>query len=499
MASGYEGFGAGRRSTTNMFDRPRLNLNQSVNEGLGFNLQNMLRSGMAEGMQDVEERRQMGRKKFASDILSQQLEQASRDLANQKFGYEFGQQKQTWGMPGGEGTPETQAMMRAYALRQGSPWQGGAHTPEQYRMGQEMEGGRLKAEGEAKQAASMIIMYSNPGSPEYEWAARTLGIAPSTNVPAGGVVPAVKPVSTSPTAKPKTAFGTFLHEAAGPVAGGASFAGGARAGSRFGLPGSIIGGGLAALVGNAITDQAMGELTPEEQAAHPTAAKAGGLAGNIAGLLLGARGMKGKGTTATIAGGTLPGQVVQQTKNLGGVFKRMFGKGRSPTSPPTPQSTAPIPMGGQTPSGLDPIPMPQPVVAPTLPPRPSIPMPSQPIPMAQPVPNPPPFAPDPAIQKALEQFRHQQGIPMAQPAPIPTVPPPVNIPGPGGPIPMAQPVRNPLMPPASTIAANPELEALLRSQMQGPQLPSAAPGLSDPQLRAYLERYFRRNPSPIAP
>src|SRR5947207_8631689 len=173
---------------TNLFDQPPvLRKRQAAN--LGFDPSAMIQSQIPGIQQDVEERRQMGRRKYAEDILQQGTTTASQELANRMTGYKFSRE-QAYNQ--GFQNPQNQALIKAYMERQGMPYSGPITSPEQFHDFGTMQSGLEKSEAENKQIAGVLITYTKPGTPEYEWAARTLGIhATAPTAAVGGTSPAV--------------------------------------------------------------------------------------------------------------------------------------------------------------------------------------------------------------------------------------------------------------------------------------------------------------------
>jgi hypothetical protein len=286
----------------NAFSRQAVN--NSVNQGMGFNLQNMIQQGQGQVMQDVEERRQMGRRKYAADILSQTMQQQMMDLANQKADlensqgrYHFGQEQDYWGRPGQPGmlqTPEGQAQERAYSERLGVPQEGPITNP--YQMERHTQQGEQIGKGEDvnKQIAMHILstsmMWPQGGvePPEVQWARRIL------NVNQGAPEPGSHEPAVAPSQPPRSAWGVGVHEAlpglVGAGAGGAAMA--------F-TPGPPVVKGLAGLAGMGLgagmTSTALDPLPESDLQAHPTAARMGRMVSMAAPLVVGgAQMLKGK-------------------------------------------------------------------------------------------------------------------------------------------------------------------------------------------------------------
>src|SRR5882672_1973224 len=97
---------------TNLFDQPS-DLRQRATKNLGFDASSMIQSQIPQIMQDVEERRQMGRKKYSEDILTQQLAQAAQELQNRTAGYHLKQERQYYD------SPATSKMFQDYLKRMG--------------------------------------------------------------------------------------------------------------------------------------------------------------------------------------------------------------------------------------------------------------------------------------------------------------------------------------------------------------------------------------------
>lgn len=291
----------------NQFMRPSLYAPSGA--GFGMNIGQMLAAGGQQVMGDVEENRQMSRRKFANDILSQQLLQAQQELKNREEGYHFGQEQQYYNSLQ---TPEGQAMWRAYQERMGLPpvrltnpnqihdWSGVA--------------GMANAQDEHTQAVAAHILansFSQPGvpdKPEVLWARHALGIA----TPTSGAPQEASKSATPPPAAPRSAMGVFMNRfvptALGTAAGTAAFS--MVPNPWLKLPAAIGAGALA----NKGGEMLMGQLTPEESSAHPTAEAAGNIGGTMAGLIR--PGAKYVGSHAPAAGEK------GMFKNIRALFKR---------------------------------------------------------------------------------------------------------------------------------------------------------------------------------
>lgn len=280
----------------NVFSRQALN--NSVNQGMGFNVQNMIQQGAGQVMQDVEERRQMGRRKYASDMLSQQLQQAQQDLNNQLEGlktneerYRFGQEQEYYG---GLHTPAGQAALKGYREKLGLPEVGDITTPQ----GLDVDaayGRQIEAQKQHEQAVAGEILRTyipTPGQPDpvhVQWAQQKLGI-PSQQAHTQTTTPA------APPAAPRSAAGVFMHEA---LPTGVGTATGMALASRVPpqyKPIAGLGGFLAGQLG---TQKLEGPLSEGDLQEHPVAANLGNVAGFAGSLLFGdnplMKGVKGLG------------------------------------------------------------------------------------------------------------------------------------------------------------------------------------------------------------
>lgn len=127
--------------------------------------------------------------------------------------------------------------------------------------------------------------------PEVTWARGKLGLQQGQQP--GPVAPTAQPAA-QPTAAPRGAAGVFMHEALPSFVG---TAGGFAAGARIPGPpiGKLIGGAAVGLTGDRLVRMAEGELTPEEQAAHPTALNMGRAVGAIGGYMARDKGFMSRG------------------------------------------------------------------------------------------------------------------------------------------------------------------------------------------------------------
>lgn len=472
---------------TNLFDQPGT-LRSRVSRNLGFDPSAMIQERIPIAASGAAESRLMSRKKFSEDILTQQLQQAAQELQNKMTGYDFSQKQDYYSHLK---TPEGQAMWKAYQERMGMPGVGNVDNPYQIHDLTNQQHEALDQEKFQKQVWMHIIenSYDQPifgtdgktitgyrRTPEKEAAMRALGIpiegAGGTNAPAATAAP----VTPTPEGG-RSAMGVFLNRA---FPTGVGSAGAVAAGLRTPGPPWVkaLSVPAAYLIGDRITRMAMGDLTPEEETAHPWAKNMGDVAGLIGGTVAAKKtvgpGSGSLGGGATLAPPTIPGLRIKPGYNppprpvninrggstgVGQSAARMSGKTPfiPPPNPPGPQPGR-IRVGGPAP-----------------------------IPMAQPV-QTPPLAPQAPIPTGYK-------IPMGnQPFnPQSMVSPPADIPGSGLPQPfLPPPVNTPGLPPQPPISLNPQLEKYLRDMMQGPQLPSQAPGTIDPNLQRWLQEYFKR-------
>src|SRR6266576_3177003 len=140
-------------SRTNLFDQPPV-LRKRQTANLGFDPSSMIQSQIPGIQQDVEERRQMGRRKYAEDILQQSTGTAQQELANRMAGYKFSREQmhdQSFQ------DPNVQAMIRAYMLKQGSPFPGNITSPEMLTDAEKLQGMSTKEDEINKQVAMMFL------------------------------------------------------------------------------------------------------------------------------------------------------------------------------------------------------------------------------------------------------------------------------------------------------------------------------------------------------
>jgi len=317
---------------TNLFDNPKT-LRQRSAGNLGFDVPSMIQGQVPQIMQDVEERRQMGRKKYAEDILQQQLQSSAQELQNRAAGYHLGQEQQYYD------NPATSKMFQDYLGRMGFGTSTNApiNNPHQIKDIMDLQHQALGQEQGHEALAMHLLQTQFPPDPAVvEYAKRNLGItSPSTNAPAA--LPGKPTASTGD----RGALGVFLNRAlpTGVGAGSAMMTGAKMPGP---WPLKLAAGGTVGLIGDRLTRMAMGDLTPEEEKAHPTAAMAGDVTGLLAGLIAG-----GKGRTAQTAMGPSTGIPASALSRVAGMFKRtpkspMSGyQGQTPveapvTAPPTP-------------------------------------------------------------------------------------------------------------------------------------------------------------------
>ncbi len=311
---------------TNIFGNNDTLRQQSV-QRMGMDVPKMIQQQWQEAQPRFEEQRQMGRKKFAQDILEEELRNAHQELMNRQEGYRFGQEQDYYKFLQ---TPEGQAGWKAYQERMGLPSTGPMLYPQQIKDQDELAKEALAQKQHEQAIAESIIRWHQkvPGeadTPEVTWAKQRL---PPTVVPGATGQPA--PAAPAPPTPRYGPVGTFLHEAVPPLVGG----GGAWAAAKA-MPGGPYAKGAAGigayLLGDRLARMYGGELTPEETAAHPLAAGLGTGAGWLGGALLGGGGLKAArgGPTPPTGPPPLP---------PGGARVRPGGPGPAPQRPNAPSA-----------------------------------------------------------------------------------------------------------------------------------------------------------------
>ncbi len=375
---------------TNLFDNP-MSLRQRASKNLGFDASSMIRSQVPQVMQDVEERRQMGRKKYAEDILTQQLMSAKQELENRAAGYHLGQEQQYYS------NPATSKMFQDYLGRMGFGSSEGTpiNNPHQIKDLMDLQHQALGQEGSKEALAMHLLQTQYPPDPAViEFAKKNLGLpgAVTTNAPVQG------PPAPPPTGQ-RGALGVFMNRMlpSGAGAGTATMVGkkvfqNAPGGLWGKIPLSLVAASATGLMGENLAHSAMGELTPEELAMHPTAANMGTWAGILSGLAGGNR----------LSSPALIGNV--GNKGVASLVSRIFGK--KPLAP------------GQirVKPGYQPVPAPPAPGVGTVntPPIPNLP------PSMGNVPGYPSQAPgvtDPAMQRFLQSLYKRTPTPQATPSP----------------------------------------------------------------------------------
>src|SRR6266704_2543786 len=164
---------------TNLFDDPYgggQRVHQMGVGALGFDPSRMIQQMTPQIMQDVEERRKMGRGKYSQDILTQKLAQAAQELQNRMAGYDFSRRK---AHDESFTDPEMQAMFKAYQLGGNMPYTGPIRSPEQLHDIETLQTGASSRDVEDRRVAAQVLTQpglAQPGSAIHDWAKNILGI-----------------------------------------------------------------------------------------------------------------------------------------------------------------------------------------------------------------------------------------------------------------------------------------------------------------------------------
>ncbi len=356
---------------TNVFNNPNF-LRGSAQRNLGFDPSSMVQSMAPQIMQDVDERRQMGRGKYTEDILQQResieqqkLAAAAQEIQNRVAAYHYQQEQDYYNSLK---SPEGQAMFKGFQERENSPYKGPLTNPNQIRDFGAMQHDVMGEASQTKRMAELILQYGmGANTPEVTWAKKVLGI-PETSVTPTPAAPAGTPAASPP----RSAANVFMHELTPGIGGAGGVWAGAKLGSRASPGwGTLIGAGVGGTLGYRGTDALQTPLSPEDRAAHPIAAGAGNIGSLILSLLTGAKATMGKGPGSLGGGATLP----SGPPGISG-FASKIGKvsGKSAATPGIkikgqpgsfrqslqnmfqrqPQAPAPVPQAGQPTPGLPP-------------------------------------------------------------------------------------------------------------------------------------------------